>query len=359
MFLLIDRYISKVFLTGFVLGMAVFLTLFFVIDFITSLVRFDVGFSTLVRYYGVYGFQICYQLIPAAVLVGVVTTLSSLNRSLELTALFSLGMSLWRVLLPIFFWILILFGFAFFLGDQVVPLTKRKRDYIYYNEMKKNPSLFSSVKTDKIWYRSNNILFNIKLLDPKTHKAFGITFYYFSPNWSLDRIIFSKEAQIQKGSWQLTDGKTVTFVDDMGTPMLEEFKTQTLSMDRELSDIQNLSSAADFLSLRKLGRYIEKNKQAGLNMTAFEVDYHNKFSYPFTVFIMAFIAIPFVIGHKRSVGMAKDIFLILITIFIFWILHSSFLSFGRYGKIPPVIASWGPNLLMLLISRILFLWQKT
>ena len=122
------------------------MTLFLIIDFISSLMRFDVGFPTLIRYYGVYSFQICYQFIPVASMVGVVFTLSEMNRNKELSALYSLGISLFRILAPIFFWILVLFYFSFLLGDRFIPLTKQKRDYIYYTEMKKKPGLFSTVK---------------------------------------------------------------------------------------------------------------------------------------------------------------------------------------------------------------------
>ncbi len=359
MFALIDRHISKAFLIHFLSGLTVFLTLFFVIDFVTSLMRFDVGLSTLGRYYGAYSFQICYQFIPVAAMVGVVFTLSELNRNKELTALFSLGVSLGRILLPIFFWAFILFGFSFFLGDQVIPITKQKRDYIYYKEMKKKPGLFSTLKTDKIWYRSGLVLFNIKLLDSDKHRAFGVTFHYFSPDWRLEQLISSKEAVIHEGNWELLDGKRITFVDNMTTPLVEKFKTKNILVDKELSDIQSTSSASDFLSLRELSRYIKKNKEAGLDMTSFEVDYHSKFSFPFTIFVMVFMAVPFVVGYQRSAGFTKNVFLIIAMTFVFWILHSFFISFGRHGQLPPLIATWGPNILALLLTRYNFYWQKT
>ena len=358
MFNLVDRYISKAFIIYFLSGFVVFLTLFFVIDFSTSLMRFDVSLLTLGRYYGAYFFQICYQFIPVATMVGVVFTVSELNRNRELTALFSLGMSLSRVVLPIFLLNLILFGFAFFLGDRVIPITKQKRDAIYYKEMKKKPGLFSTLKTDKIWYRSGSVLFNIKLLDSDNHKAFGLTFHHFSPDWNLEKLISSKEAVIGKENWELFDGKEITFIDNMTTPVVEKFKVKTISVNKELSDIQSTSSASDFLSLRELGRYIKKNKEAGLNMTSFEVDYHNKFSFPFTIFVMALMGLPFVVNHERSAGLGKNVFLIISMTFIFWIFHSFFISFGRHGQIPPVVATWGPNILTLLLTRYNFYWRK-
>ena len=356
---LVDRYISKSFLIFFVSGLVVFLTLFLVIDFMTSVMRFDVSLATLARYYGVYIFQILYQFVPVAAMVGVVFTLSTLNKSRELTALFSMGMSLPRILAPIFFWVLIFVGLSFFLGDQIIPLTKQKRDYIYYTEMQKTPGLYSTVKTDKIWYRSDNIIFNIKLLNPDEKRAYGVTFYYFSPDWKLQQVVSSPEAIISLGGWELQGGNITLFVDDFSTPKVKNFKTKVIPLNEELSDIQTTSSASDFLSFKELGRYIDKNKEAGLNMTSFEVDYHSKLSFPFTIFVMALLGVPFVITHQRSGGMAKNIGLILAMTFAFWVVYSSSMSLGRHGQLPPLVATWGPNILMLLLTYASFRWKRT
>ncbi len=326
----------------------------------SQMMRFDVSLSVLARYYGAYCFQIMYQFIPVAALVGTVFTLSALNRSRELTALFSLGMSLTRVLVPVFFWVVILVGLSFYIGDQVLPVSKKKRDYIYLVEMKKQPSKFATVKTDKIWYRSDNIIFNIKLLDGEKKLAYGVTFYYFSPEWKLQQIIHSEKAQIMQDHWILKDGRITLFVDkDLSTPLVQNFESKRVAMNEELSDIQTTSSASDFLSFKDLGRYIDKNKEAGLDMTSFEVDYHNKLSFPFTILVMALIGVPFVTAHQRSGGAAKNIGLVLLMTFTFWVMYSSSMSLGRHGQIPPLIATWAPNMIMLALTFISFRWTKT
>ena len=324
----------------------------------TQMMRFDVSLQTLGRYYGVYLFEVLYQFIPVASLVGVVFTLSSLNRSRELTAMFSVGLSLTRILAPIFFWLAIVVAGAFYIGDQVIPVTKQKRDYIYYVEMKKQPGLYSTVKTDKIWYRSDNIIFNIQLLEPEKEKAHGLSFYYFSPDWKLQQMITSRQANLRPGAWDLKDGTITLFVDEQAGPLVQKYEKKTVAMTEELSDIQTTSSASDFLSFKELGRYIRKNSEAGLNMTSFIVDYHNKLSFPFTIFVMALVGVPFVITHQRSGGMAKNIGLILIMTFGFWVMHSYSMSLGRHGQLAPLLATWGPNILVLLGSYGAYRWKR-
>lgn len=356
---LIDRYISKSFLTFFFSGLVVFLTLFLVVDFMSNMINKSVEMSVLVRYYGAHSFEILYQMIPVAALVGVVFTLSSLNKSRELTALFSMGMSIWRILTPIFVWVTVFVGLSFYIGDQVLPSAKQKAKYIKFVEIENKPGLYSTVKTDKIWYRSDNIIFNIKLLDAQARKAFGLTMYYFSPDWRLQQVISAKRANIQEGAWELVDGSVTLFIEDLTTPLVKNYETKTIGMTEELSDLQTTSSASDFLTFRELGKYIEKNREAGLDMTSFEVDYHNKMSFPFTIFVMALLGVPFVIGHERSGGTAKNIGLILVMTFIFWTAYSSGMSLGKHGYIPPIFAAWGPNILVLTMTYFIFRYKKT
>ena len=298
-------------------------------------------------------------MIPVASLVGVVFTLSTLNKSRELTALFSMGMSIWRILTPIFCWVLVFVGLSFYLGDQVIPNAKKNKNYIYYVEMQNKPGLYSTVKTDKIWYRSDNIIFNIKLLNAEAKKAFGLTLYYFSPDWRLQQVIAAKKADIQDGAWELLNGTVTLFIDDLSTPLVKNFKSKKIGMTEELSDLQTTSSASDFLSFKELGRYIDKNREAGLDMTNFEVDYHNKLSFPFTILVMALLGVPFVITHQRSGGAAKNVGLILVMTFIFWTAYSSGMSLGKYGYLPPILAAWGPNILVLGMTYFFFRLKRT
>lgn len=320
--------------------------------------RYDTDLGTLVNYYSAYAFEILYQMVPVATMVGVVFTLSTLNKSRELTALFSLGMSLWRILTPIMVWVIIFVGLSFYIGDQVLPSTKRKANYIKYVVLQNKPGLYSTVKKDKIWYRSDNIIFNIKLLNAEAHKAFGLTLYYFSPDWRLQQVIAAKEANIKQGSWDLVSGTVTLFIEDLSTPLVKNFESKTVGMTEELSDLQTTSSASDFLSFRELGSYIDKNQEAGLEMTNFLVDYHNKLSFPFTILVMALLGVPFVITHQRSGGAAKNVGLILVMTFIFWTAYSSGMSLGKHGYLPPILAAWGPNILILILTLFLFRWKK-
>ena len=110
MFLLIDRYIAKMFFAFFLGGLVVFLTLFVAVDFMSNMVRFQAPPASLIQYYFLYAPGLVYQLIPVACLLATILTLSTLNRNNELVALFSAGMSLARISSPILVLVVMISG---------------------------------------------------------------------------------------------------------------------------------------------------------------------------------------------------------------------------------------------------------
>jgi len=155
-------------------GLVVFVTMFITVDAISSASRFDAPGSVLIQYFLYKIPGVVQQMIPVACLLGTIFTLSSLSKTNELVALFSSGMSLARVSAPILILVVLVSVFSFWLGDRILPIVSQKEKYIYYVELKKQPGLYSTVKTDKIWYRSNNILFNIRTLQAEKNEAAGL-----------------------------------------------------------------------------------------------------------------------------------------------------------------------------------------
>jgi len=321
MFLIIDRYIAKLFSVYVLSGLLVFTTLFLAVDFLGFAVRFnDAPMSALLAYYGYLTPSIIYQMLPVACLMATVFTLSQLNRSNELTALFSSGMSLARVSAPMLVIVSILSALSFWMGDRVLPRFEQKKNYVEYVEIKQKPGLFSAVTTDKIWYRSQNVIFNIKTLNPEESVAQGLTMYYFDETWKLMQMISAQSMKILEKTWELKAGTVTLFVEDSSFPLTKTFETKTVPMQEELGDLKSSAKAADIMSLRELQRFIKRNKEAGLDTIRYEVDYHSKFGFTFAALVMAVMGIPFSVSKTRSGGVFLNIGLCIGLAFLYWTL---------------------------------------
>lgn len=351
---LIDRYVLKLFLLFLAAGLLVFVTLYLTVDVMSFALRnADAGGGALIKYYAYKTPSVIYQLMPVACLMATLFTLSSLNRTNELTALFSLGMSLKRVAAPILIAVAVVSAVGFGVSDQVLPRLMQKANYVEYVQIKKRPGLYSTVKTNKIWYRSENILFNIKTLNPQQARAQDITLYYFDPNWDLTQLITAKEVEMKGGLWELKNGLVTLFAEESSFPLTKSFVDKTISMNEDLRDIQATTNSSDIMSLGELSRFIDHNKEAGLDTVRYEVDYHAKFGFAFAAFVMSMVGVPFSVGRGRSGGTFLNLGICLALAFFYWVAYSSGITLGQHGVLPPVVAAWGPNLLMVLLSLVL------
>ena len=356
---LIDRYILKLFLTYLAAGVVVFVTLYLTVDAMSfGLRNSEAGSGPLIKYYGYHLPWIIYQLLPVACLMATLFTLSTLAKTNEMTALFSVGKSLLRVSAPILIAVSVLSLVSFAVGDQVLPRFIQKRNYVYYVEIKKRPGLYSTVKTNKIWYRTENILFNIKTLNPQTSTAQDISLYYFDPNWDLTQLITATSVEMKGSLWELKNGLVTLFATESSFPLTKSFREKTITMNEDLRDVQSTANSAELMSLRELSRFIQRNKEAGLDTLTYEVDYHAKFGFSFAALVMSMVGIPFAVRRSRSGGAFANIGICLALAFLYWTAYSSAITLGQHGALPPIVAAWGPNLIVAGLSAFLLVRLK-
>lgn len=353
---IIDRYVAKMFLLFFMAGLLVFTTIFLAVDFLSFAVRYaDSGTDALVRYYIYFSPTIIYQMLPVASLMSTVFTLSSLNKSNELVSLFSSGMSLARISAPILVLVAVASAVSFWMSDRILPRFEQKKNYVYYVELQNKPGLYSTVNTNKIWYRSENTLFNIKTLNSEEARAQGLTLYYFDQAWNLIQLITAKNVRMEQDIWRLSDGTVTLFAKESSFPLTKSFQSKAIAMSEEMADLKSSSKASSVMSLNELRRFIQRNKEAGLDTVRYEVDYHSKFSFAFAAFVMALMGIPFSVSQRRSGSLFLNIGICIGLAFLYWTLYSSSITLGKHGVLPAIVSAWAPNLLALVLSVFLLL----
>lgn len=343
----IDRYIATLFMGYFLGGLLIFVTIFLAVDSLSTIVSYkDVDASALISYYIYYIPEVMYRMLPVASVLATVFTLSNLNKTNELVALFSCGMSLIRITTPILI-VALFISLAFsYLGDTVLPILTQKKNFIFYNEIKKKPGQYSTVKTDRIWYRSKNTLFNIKTLRPEANRAQGLTLYYFNDNWDLIQMITADSAEFFGDKWQLNLGSVTLFTEDNSFPLVSEFQKKIVMMGEDAGEISKTTHTADVLSHKELAGYIKRNKEAGLDTVRYEVDYHAKFGFAVTALVMVLLGIPFSVGKTRSGGIMANMGICMGLVFLYWTFYSSCLTLGYHGHLNPILAAWAPNLII-------------
>jgi len=356
MFARIDRYLLVLFWSAFFAGLLVFLTLFLATDAISTLVKYkDISSMILLKYYAFYAPEVIYKMLPIACVIGMVVTISSLNKGSELVALFASGLSLFRISRVIFISIIIVGVFSYFFSDQLMPVFNRQKNFIYYNEMEKTPSRFQTIKTNKIWYRSKNSIFNIKTLNIEGNKAQGLTLYFFNDKWNLVQMLTADSVLLNGSQWILKHGTITVFDQASSFPLNDKFIEKTIMMTEDAQDLRSTGQTSDLLTQKELSRFINKNKEAGLDTIRYEVDFYSKFSFALAGLVMSLLALPFCVGRGRGGGMMRNIGISIGLVVMYWVMHSTAQTLGQHGQIAPILAAWLPNVLMLSLGVFLLL----
>jgi lipopolysaccharide export system permease protein len=236
-----------------------------------------------------------------------------------------------------------------------MPLFNKQKNFIYYSEMEKNPSLYQTIKTNKIWYRSKNAIFNIKTLNTEGDRAQGLSLYFFNDNWDLVQMLTAESVLMNGSQWLLKRGTITVFDKESSFPLSDKFMEKTIVMSQDAHDLRSTGQTSDILTQAELSRFISKNKEAGLDTIRYEVDFHSKFSFALAGLVMSLLALPFCVSQARGGGMAKNIGICLGLVLAYWILHSTAQTLGQHGQLSPILAAWSPNVIMVGLGVFLLL----
>ena len=223
--------------------------------------------------------------------------------------------------------------------------------------MKKSPDFFLDIKQDKIWYRAKNLIFNLKLFDPKTSIIHGMAVYTFDDSFNLIQVMDANRAEFTPQGWRLHQGTVTVFNESDPFPMTKSFQEKELLISETPKDFQEIEKEVDGLRLKELYRYIERMRAAGADTKSYEVKLHSKISLTFIPLVMCILAVPFSVRNRREGGAAKDLGLCLVATFFYWLFYSIGLSLGTNGALPPWLAAWLPSTIFAALAAALIARQ--
>jgi lipopolysaccharide export system permease protein len=282
------------------------------------------------------------QILPPVFLLTLVFQLSIMAKHREILALQAGGISFVHmikfVLIYGCIWVCLQFVFAQMLGVE----GNRRANAIWLTDAQgKNPLLF---ELNDLWFSKNHYVINLQKVWPNRDVASGVVIYEL--NAEKDRLlrkISAESAKTGSKEWQLfnvkiTHPETYSFTEHNSyfLPVrhsLEVFNT----LDRKTKVIAEM----DILELRE---HIENMKNSGTNVEAVRTDFHNRFAYAASLFIMGLMSLGIAM-HVENIYVS--ILLSITATFIYYGFSSFFTAFGEKGLLDPVLSSWLANLIFL------------
>ncbi len=366
-------YLSRVFIQNFVLGLLLLVVVFVLQEMLRQLMGDPFPAGQIIVYNLWTVPEVAVNLSPPAVMVGTLLTLTQLSRSGELVALYSIGWSQPRLISLIISWALVICCLLLVVQDRVLPPVFRAKTTHYWRKMKGKSDFFLDAKQSKIWYRSQNLIYNLDIFDPQKKTIFGLSIYTFDQDFSLVQVLQAQRAvhhappqgpspEKSETFWTLYDGRVTVFdripeVGDM-VPNTRNFKEKELRILETPDDFAEIEREVDGLSIAELSRYIRKARATGADTRVYESKLQFRFSLSVIPLVMCLLALPFGMKSRRESGLAKDIGLCMAVTFFYWLAMTIGLSVGKNGTVAPWVGAWGPTLLFLGVALLLLLKKK-
>jgi len=337
---ILDRYIANAIVSGVTITLFVLLSLFGFFAFVEELR--DVGQGN----YGVWQAMqyvllslagLAYQMFPIATLLGAIMGLGGLASNSELVVIRAAGVSLNRIIwsvLKVGFWIMAL---SIFLGEVVTPLAEEQAQQI--RAMALNGEISS--QEDGLWVKEKDNIAQIGELYSLKHLG-QITVYQMATGQRVDRVVHAAQARYDGKGWMLSDVQVKDFSTGQVVAEHAQFHWRS-KVTPEMLDVVTVKPK--FQPIVGLYNYIEYLQANGLASGQYEMAFWGKVVTPLVTALMVVLAIPFVFGPLRSVGIGQRILVGSMVGISFYLFNQMMNYVGLVFEFNPFLSSVLPTLL--------------
>jgi lipopolysaccharide export system permease protein len=339
----LDRYLIKEILKHFGIVLVAAAGIYLVVDFFENIDKFLGAGLTVMRMIQFLQLKlplITVQITPVGILLAVLITFGLMNKNNEIIALKSGGMSIYYFTRPIFAVGIFFSVLLFLLSEIVVPVTISKANDIYRVEVKK----YTQTKGKRnIWFKTHRCIAYISYFDARKKSVRKITLNYFDQQFKLKRRVDASSGVFKNGQWELENIMEQKLNSGTGSYDIEFYDRKVEAIDFLPEDLQRIAKKSEEMSFKELLNYIADVEAEGYDATPYRVDLHAKFSLPVACLIVCLIGAGITLRKITKHGLAVNIALGIVVIFLYWIIHSFCMSLGYGGMLPPVIAAWMSN----------------
>lgn len=351
-----DKHILRELLGPFIFGVMAFTSVFFAGTYLLKLTTWVMNGMPLLaagELLLLFMPQIIVYTLPMSTLLAVLMGLGKLSSDSEITAMYAGGISLYRLMLPVVFFGVLVSGLSIALNESIAPWANARSNDMQAAVLKQITQDDAEKNYTRLDKNSNIQLTVRSGIDTQSGTLKDLTLIVYKEKKPA-MIIFAKKAVWQglndpnkKYKWLLFDGWWQSL--DLNTAASGSFRnTETkevkiyktpeeIAIFQYNKDTEQLS----FKQLSKMVAIFKRNPDAVDPTYAREVEVNkwNKLSLPLSSLIFAILAAPLAVKPQRSsssVGLGLSI----LVIFIYYMVWHYTASLSTQGTLPPIVGSF-------------------
>jgi LPS export ABC transporter permease LptG/LPS export ABC transporter permease LptF len=366
--LILDDYVLRSFVGSFLLVEISFVMLsliFSLFELLGDIIRNHAPLEVVGEYLLNLTPSMIYTITPLSVLIAVLVTVGTLNRSSELTAMKATGISLYRAVVPIFMIAAILSVVMFTFDQFYLPNANRKQEALRSEIKGKPPRTF--LRPDREWVfgktkpNEGSQIFYYEYFDSANNRFANLTVLEFQPNsFVLAGRIFASNVlwDSEQHEWKFVEGWERTF--QGGT--ISSYRTFDSEVFPNIAEPPSYFKKEDLqsseMTFPELAHYIHDLSQSGFDTLPLRVQLDKKIAYPLVTLVMAILAVPFSLSMGRR-GSLTGVAVAIGVAIAYWVAAGLFEAMGNVNTLPAVLAAWSPDLLFGLVGGYLLLRTPT
>ncbi len=340
---LMDRYIGRAVIASTVVVMAVLLSLYLFSTLINEMGEVGKGDYTSTKAV-LFSLMMMprqvYELFPLGALLGTMLGMGALANHSELTVLRAAGVSVGRIVLSVLKAGLLMVVVVTLLGELAAPELEKFARTEKARSLSENLSLNTR---EGLWARVDNTFVNIRQLMPDG-RANGVSLYRFDEGLRLQEVLFAPSAEYVEGAWYLRDAQVTELASESAIPRsLDEYVWRS-SLDPAVVGLVTIPP--ENLAIRDLYGYVSYMRANGLDAKLYELSLWVRIMAPLSAAGMILLAIPFIFGSTRSVGVGQRIMTGAFIGIIFYMFNAIFSRLGLLYGLPPMLGAMLPTLLV-------------
>lgn len=336
----LDRYLLREFATYLVLGLLGFITIFIVVDVFEKIDVFLDHRAPLPLVLSFYLFrtpEVVVRVLPVALLLATFLALGQLNKFGELTAMRAAGLSLLRILAPVFGVATLAVLGSLALGEAVVPEANQERDRIFDEQIQRLRPRAVTERADVTYLGTGGRVFYMRLYLIQEKRMHEVSLQEFRQG-EITRRIDAAEATWDGRRWVFSSGFLRTF--DGGKEHVEPFDHMAVDgITERPGDFAKESRKPDEMSYPELRDYVDRLRASGSRVANYLVDLHLKLAFPLVNLIVVMIGAP-VATRLRMQSAALGFGLSVTISFLYYGFMRTGQALGHNGALPPYLAAW-------------------
>ena len=365
-----DRYIASELTQPFLFGVGAFTSVSLAIGTLFDLVRkvtdagLPLGIAVQVLLLKMPEF-ISYA-FPMSVLLAAMMTYSRFSSDSELIAMRSVGISVYRLVMPAVILSLLVTGMTFLFNEMVVPAANYQA----------SATLNKALNAEKPTFQESNIFYPEygEVSQPNGEKIRALKRLFYANqfdgermkgltilDWSqqtLNQIVTAESAvwNPAQNTWDFFNGTIYIISPDASYRNIVRFENQQLKIPRTPLDLAGKDRDSTQMNITQLRDYMEIIRIGGdaKKLRKLKVTLEQKISFPFICLVFGIVGAALGIRPQRT-GKATSFGISVVIIFSYYLLGFITGAFGQLSILSPFMAAWLPNFFGLAVGGLLLI----